>query len=428
MPAHLPRLLVTALVAALVLSGGPPAVPAELIGEPQLLSPGEGGDHFGPDIATDDAGAALVVWQTMGAPPEGNDIFARRIGPDGTPLGQAFRVNAAAAGEQRRPAVAALAGGGFVVAWDTNTSTVWARRLGPDGAPIDAEDLPVSPADDDSHFDSDVAPLPDGGFAVTWEHESLAGVGVLLRRFGPGGLAAGPAEEPYDPATTPADRLNPALAAGPDGALALVWEEATPGGVSAVALSSYDAAGQAVALAVPVAAAAAGELRDPALAIGADGVASVAWAHLPGGDPAATRVELRRLDAAGAPLGPAVTLSAPAPAARAAPAVAAGAWGITVAWADQSTRQGGAPVGLAARAISPEGTPNSDELYPRLPAVGGAVSVISAAASPAGAWVVWSQDAITEGAEGGAVYARRLAEAPDEIPGDRVLLPMVSRP
>lgn len=425
MPAHLPRLLVTAIVAALALSGSPPpAAPAVPVGLPRLVSPDNDGDHYGPDLAADDAGGALIVWQATDSPLTGSDIFARRIRADGIPLGAPFRVNATVADEQRRPAVAALAGGGFVVAWDTNTSTVWARRFGPDGAPLDPTDLPISPDDDDSHFDPDLAALPGGGFAVAWEHESLIGVDVLLQRFSPAGLAAGPAQAPYEAGTVVTEHRSPALAADTNGALAVAWEETSPTGGGAIRLSRYDAGGAPVALAAPVALSEADDLRDPAVALGADGAASVVWARLPGRNPAVSQVEVRRHDAAGAPLTAALTVSASQTAERGGPAVAIGEWGTVVAWSDQTSVQGGARVGLAARALTPAGEPDGDELYPRLPAAGGPIRVVAVAAAPLAAWVVWCQDTITEGAEASAVYARRLADSP----GDTVYLPQVSLP
>ncbi len=422
MSRSLSRALAAALILTFALGPTPaPAAPARPVGQPLLVSPADSFDHSAPDVAADATGGAVVVWQATNAQALGSDIFARRLSRDGAPVGEPFRVNATTAGEQRRPAVALLAGGGFVVVWDTNTSTLAARRFAADGTPVDPADLPITAVAGDD-FDPDVVGLPDGGFVVAWQFTAPpSSDGILLRRFGPTGAAAGAESSPYLGADQ-AVQANPALAATPGGALAVVWEELSlTSGNSTVRLTSYDAAGAAQSQALAVADSASDELRDPAVALAATGAASIVWATLTNGLPAASRVDLRQFDAAGAPLGQAVTLSAPATATRSAPALALGAWGALAAWADATTTQAGAPVGLVARALDPAGTPAADELYPRLPSSSpDAVSLVAAAPTATGAWVVWGQDAVVEGADLGAIYARRVT-----IEDYRVALPLI---
>ncbi|HMQ32170.1 MAG TPA: hypothetical protein PKD53_15680 [Chloroflexaceae bacterium] len=438
MASQLSRLMAAALALFVVLAGGSaPSAPAAAAGRPLLVSPSDGGDHYAPDVAALPDGGAVVVWQAAGGPLVGSEIMARRLDPDGAPRGLPFLVNRRTAGQQRQPAVAVRAGGGFVVVWATGNRTVWARRFDADGAPLDQDDLPVSGdgADGVSHYDPDVAALPGGGFVVAWETSSLDGGGILLRRFGPSGAPAGAAQAPYQ-GGAPAFRANPAIAAAADGAVALAWEEAAPTFDSfAILISRYSAAGAPTAVARPVAAS-DDELRDPALALDAAGVASVAWTALPGGSPAASWVQLRRLDPSGAPLGPPASIAAADPAERgrlSGPALATGPWGAVAAWPDRTTLQDGTLVGLAARSLSPAGAPTGGERYPRLPAPAGEVAVVAAAATEEGAWLVWSEDVITEGADNlSAVYARRLdPEAnvvpPPEGPRPSVYLPLVGR-
>lgn len=434
MASQLSRLIAAALILFVLLSGGSsPTAPAVVAaGDPSLVSPASG-DHYAPDVAALPGGGAIVVWQSAAGPAQSSEILARRLAPDGAPIGQPFRVNQTTAGQQRRPAVAALSGGGFVVVWDTDTRTVWARRFGADGTPRDPEDLPVSGAGpgDLAHYDADVVALPGGGFAVAWE-TSAPGGSILLRRFGPDGAPVVPAESPH-PAGGAPFKANPALAAAADGALALAWEEDDQAGGFAIRISRYDAAGALTATARPVIAG-PDELRDPALALGEGGVASVVWAALPGGSPAASRIELRRLDAAGEPLGPPRLLSNAAPAARGAPTIASGAWGAVAAWPDRTTLQGEAPVGLAALSLTAGGAPVGSERYPRLPASGGEAAVVATAATAEGAWLVWSEQTVGERADlQGAVYARQLDPGanvvpPAEGPRPSVYLPLLSRP
>lgn len=423
MPSQLPRLLVAALAVALC-SGPSTASSASPVGSPISVSLADGLDHFAPDVAVNAQGVALVVWQAAGLTASGNDIYARRFGADGAPLGDPFRVNNRTVDQQRRAAVAALADDSFAVVWDTATSTVWARRFGADGAPRDPDDLPVS-ASAVAQFDADIAPLPGGGFVVAWQYAGPSDDGIFVRRFAADGSPAGDASTPYDPATDPGLQENPALATGAGGALAVVWEELNllEGG-EAIRLSRYDPAGAPVVQAAAVAATSTDNLRDPAVAVDGAGVASVAWATLPNGSPPLSRIELRRLDAAGAPLGGAATLSAAADAERSTPSVALGAWGAIVAWGDNTTAVGGTTVGVAARELAPAGAAVGAEQYPRLPTLGaGQVNIVAAAATADGAWVVWGEDFVAEGSDLGAIYARQVGE-----PSYRVALPLVLRP
>jgi hypothetical protein len=97
--------------------------------------------------------------------------------PTPTPVAQsvAFQVNTSAAGAQLSPALAALADGGFVVAWhrdDAQGNGIFARRFAADGSPLGDEiriDEPVAGRPVDI---AKVVGLEGGGYAVTWQSRS----------------------------------------------------------------------------------------------------------------------------------------------------------------------------------------------------------------------------------------------------------------
>jgi hypothetical protein len=124
-----------------------------------------------------------------------NPIFARAFGPDDAAQGPAQAVGVRpVSGGDLRLAVAALTGGGAVVAWVNNVGGVFifARRLAADGTPIgdavrvDGSTLlepGISPQTEPS-----VAALADGGYVITW-----LGNGVIYgRRFAADGTPLGP--------------------------------------------------------------------------------------------------------------------------------------------------------------------------------------------------------------------------------------------
>ena len=70
------------------------------------------------EVASDPAGNFLVVWQELGAPPNGVlDIFGRLYHPDGTPFGPKVRLNQHDWLNQTNAQVAAGPNGTFVVVW-----------------------------------------------------------------------------------------------------------------------------------------------------------------------------------------------------------------------------------------------------------------------------------------------------------------------
>jgi hypothetical protein len=395
-----PLALALALLAALAPLVPGAAAPATPAGAVQAVSP-PGGYFLGPDAAVSSAGEALVVWygEAAGQATPDLDIYGRVFGPSGAPRGEPFRVNAAPAGQQRRPAVAANPRGGFVAVWDRGTRTVWARRLAADGAPI-GDDIPVSQSDA-IHRDPDVAVAADGSFVVAWQLTPAQGPDrVALRRFTAEGLPAGAERTPLPGA---ASQINPALAALPGGAAALAWEQ--PG---AIGLARLDAAG---ALAAPPATvAAAGEPQDPTVAAGPRGEVLVAWSDAAAGG----TIYARAYGPDGAPRGEQAALAPAAAAGRSLPSAAVAADGSAlVAWADPAP-QGGAPLGVAARAVDAAGAPLGGLVLPRppaadeRPATGVAAAVGPAVGSPL--WVVWAQPPAGGSDAASAVYARRLIE------------------
>lgn len=425
-------LLTTALLAAVLLAAAcPPLHTAVAQPSPDAVQAASAEDGFflAPDIAVDRQGNAVLVWygETAGQAVPDVEVYARRYGPDGAPLGPAFHVNATAAGNQRRPAVAVDPTGAFVVVWDTNTSTVWARRFAPDGAPLTG-DIRVSPQDSLPHRDPDVAVAADGTFLVAWQLTSSGGDDdVVVRRFNRDGTPLSPARIPYDPAAETALQMNPALAALPTGT-ALVWEELAaaalaPGsspdvlrrldaaGTTAIVLQRLDTTAAPAGPPQTVAASDAEELRDPAIAAGADGGAVVAWATF---TPTAGGIAARGYGADGAPLAPATPITPPEAAERFLPAAAATPSGTTVvAWID-ATAVDNAPTGLAVRPLTPAGAPSDAPRYPRPPALGPSIpSGVAAAISPTAGntlWLAWAQTPPGANPALSAIYLLRRAE------------------
>lgn len=87
-----------------------------------------------------------------------------------------FQVNTSAPGAQQSPALAALADGGYVVAWhrdDAQGNGIFARRFAADGAPLGDEIRVDEPTAGRVVGVPKLVGLEGGGYAVTWESRSL---------------------------------------------------------------------------------------------------------------------------------------------------------------------------------------------------------------------------------------------------------------
>jgi len=188
-----------------------------------------------PDLAGDDAGGFIVVWDSAGS--DGTDvdlesIQARRFDADGNPLGPEFQVNTYTTNLQAVPAIGEDGAGGFVVTWlgygsdgdDDSDSVIQARRLDPSGAPVGSE-FQVNVYTTSFQAGPVVHPDGSGGFVVAWS--SYGGPGtdgdwsVQARHFDAAGLPSG-GQFQVNTYTT-GHQVTGEIAPDPAGGFVVVW-------------------------------------------------------------------------------------------------------------------------------------------------------------------------------------------------------------
>ncbi|MFO1163051.1 MAG: DUF4214 domain-containing protein [Reyranellaceae bacterium] len=156
-----------------------------------------GGSQTLPAIAALAGGGFVVTWTSQTAGAAGDEVEAQLYNARGERIGSEFTVNTTSEGSQSTPSVAALADGGFVVTWtNANPGTgdldVYARRYGDTGAPAAPEFLVNTSQQAGPQFFSSVAGLSGGGFVIVWEAPGSAGNGLDI--FGQRYLASGVAQ------------------------------------------------------------------------------------------------------------------------------------------------------------------------------------------------------------------------------------------
>lgn len=150
-------------------------------------------------------GGWVVAWvvQDEGAAPDLRltGIMMLQFRADGSNTDFARFANILTAGSQAGPGIAALAGGGYVITWlSDNTvggNTFYARRYDAGGVPLGPEQpiVQIAPSLSGGPSAPAVAPLPDGGYVITWTQRISAPFllyqGVNMQRFAADGTAVG---------------------------------------------------------------------------------------------------------------------------------------------------------------------------------------------------------------------------------------------
>ena len=179
-------------------------------------------------------GGAVIVWQ--GGQPGGQKIYARFLAADGTFATVDQMVNTYTNSEQINPSVAVLADGSVVVVWasagqDGSLQGVYGQRLSAGGEKLGAE-FGINQTTLLNQRTPNVAALVGGGFVVAWISETRLGldvnnvdafsIEVMARIYGANGVAAG---NEFKLNSTSETCANPALSPLPTGGFTVVWSQ-----------------------------------------------------------------------------------------------------------------------------------------------------------------------------------------------------------
>jgi hypothetical protein len=215
-------------------------------------------------------GRFIVTWTDESA---GDfDIRAQIFNADGSKSGNEFIAYTNATDQKVGSAVTALENGGFVIAWQDNTTfgtraqafDVNGDRVGTQIS-IDNATLPA------------ITALANGNFVIAWE-DTAAG-DIMARTYDAGGNASGAA---FPVNTTTANvQVSPTIASLTNGGFVVAWQDASQTGgdtdQGAIRAQILDAAGNAIGGELLVNTTTAGDQSFPATAGLADGRFIVAW-------------------------------------------------------------------------------------------------------------------------------------------------------
>ena len=146
-------------------------------------------DQVSPSVVTLSSGRFVVNWTDFsetGGDTDNGSIRFQVFEADGTPVGGEILANTVTTGSQGPSTIGALSGGGFVVAWsdgsgvggDSSGTGIKARLFDASGAPAGGE-LLVNTMTTGSQAVPTIAALASGGFAIAWQGATASSGGVI---------------------------------------------------------------------------------------------------------------------------------------------------------------------------------------------------------------------------------------------------------
>ncbi|MCB0968856.1 MAG: Ig-like domain repeat protein, partial [Ilumatobacter sp.] len=190
------------------------------------------GDQELPAIAAIPNAGHVVVWTSDGQDSSGKGVFGQRYDLNGAPLGGEFPVNTTVADDQNQPAVTAFADGSFAVTWTSNlqdgdATGIYAQRFDAGGAKVGGETL-VNTTTTDRQAVPAIVALDGGGYAIAWQSRGQDGsaLDILAQIFDAAGNTVG-GEIPVN-TTTDGNQVQPAVTSSGNG-FVVAWRSIVSG-------------------------------------------------------------------------------------------------------------------------------------------------------------------------------------------------------
>ena len=163
------------------------------LGDPAIVNTETYKNQEMGDVSALANGGFVVTW-TSGFNQDGANrgVFAQRYDASGTKVDGEFQVNSHTPSNQWNSAVTGLAGGGFVIAWQSNNQDgslhgIYGQRYDSAGAETGPEFL-INSTTSENQQEVSLAGLNDGGFIATWHSAHNGGLGIFGQRYDAAGV------------------------------------------------------------------------------------------------------------------------------------------------------------------------------------------------------------------------------------------------
>ena len=344
----------------------------------------------------------VVTWVSVGQDGDGYGLYSRHFDASGAAVGGEIQVNTYTASDQYDAAVSALGDGGYVVTWnsfgqDGSADGVYARRFDGTGAAVGGE-IQVNTATLNRQWKPAVSALADGGYLIAWEGTP----GIFSQRYAAAGTPIG-GEVQITPVGTSAG--SPAVTALEGGGYFITWVALPYGGPGTVQSQRFDAAGAKTGSQVQISTASVGSQSEPSLTMLEGGGWVVKWQ---GSDNNGAGILSRTYDAAGVALGPETVVNLTTESGQGSRSQSVAALpdgGYVVTWS--SAYQDGSAFGVYSRRYDASGSALTGEIQVNTSTAGDQYDP-TISALPDGGYVIAWTSTLQDGS-GSGVYAQRFA-------------------
>lgn len=292
-----------------------------------------------PDIAIVQDGSFIITWMSEGQIPYNFDIYAQRYDSAANPVGSEFRVNTYLSNTQGAPSIAAASDGSFIITWysweqDGFLGGIYAQRYYTSGNPIGSE-FRVNEYIGGSQADPDVAMAQDGSFIITWwsDNQDGSGRGGYARRYNSAGIPFG--SEFQVNSYTSDDQMSPRVAIATDGSFIITWASwGQDGSGAGIFAQRFDANGNCINGEFQVNAYNANDQWLPDVGIAVDGSFVITWTSYQDGSD--TDIYAKAFDSSGIPVGDEVKVNTTTARSQYWPRIAINSDNTVITWYDGS--------------------------------------------------------------------------------------------
>ena len=224
------------------------AADGQKAGSETLVNTRTSGDQKWQKVAALADGGWVVAWRSAGQDGSGWGVYQQRFDATGQKVGTEERVTVTTAGDQIDPSVGRLADGGWVVAWvsygqDGSGNGLYGRLYNADGSARSGEVL-LAQATNGDQVQPNVTGLADGGFTVVWSSNGNGNMQTFGRRFGADGIAQG--DEFQVSPSYQGSYLSPAVTDRPDGGFVVAWKGPDATGATSIGSRVYMAGSESL--------------------------------------------------------------------------------------------------------------------------------------------------------------------------------------
>ncbi|WP_460154579.1 type I secretion C-terminal target domain-containing protein [Pseudomonas sp. S2_G10] len=241
------------------------------------------GYHSEPSLTALKDGGYIVAWSDQGTGST-DYIYTQRYNASGVKTGGPALVNSVTNSAQEDPTITALANGGYVVAWQSDSfddmSDIAAQVYNANGAKVGSEFI-VNTSRNGIQDSAQITALKDGGFVVSWASygQDGSGWGGYLQRYNASGAKTG--AETRVSTTTQYDQDGPTVTGLADGGMMVVWEGNGTGDTSGIFGQRFKADGSKSGGEIRINTRVADDQTDPMIKVLSNGNYVVTWQSAP---------------------------------------------------------------------------------------------------------------------------------------------------